>query len=53
MNYQSNTGNLREAQNTLGGRRAEKERIEKFFVPNIPDIYIIFPMQWKQATISK
>lgn len=45
MNYQSNTENLREAQNTLGGRRAEKEQLEKFFVPNISDIHIIFPIQ--------
>lgn len=53
MNYPSNTGNLREAQNTLGGKKAEKERLEKFFVPYVSDIYIIFPMQWKQATIFK
>lgn len=41
----SETGNLREIQITLGERRTEKERLEQFFVPNVSDIYIIFPIQ--------
>lgn len=45
MNYQSNTGNLREAQNSPRWEGAEKEWLGKFFVSNISDIYIIFPMQ--------
>lgn len=45
MNYQSNTGHVREAQKTLDVRGTKKERLQKFFVPNISDICIIFPTQ--------
>lgn len=32
---------------------AEKKKIEKYFVSDVSDFYIIFPIWWKQATISK